>query len=150
MFSTERNKFKKIYKLANDNNNTLNKLENVQTKTLITNFNKESNEVILADYELIPINQSYRTSYQFDNITENDLNYFKPFAFLSTTEGYQPLDTWNFSTYFWWKVFENTITLKCRVDGFISVGGSSSIAPIYVTLKIHVLNKQLFQQLLYF
>lgn len=149
MFSTELNKFKKIYKLANDNNNTLNKLENVQTKTLITNFNKEYNQIILADHELFT-SFVYETSYQFDNVTENDLNYFKPFAFLSTTEGYQANDTWEFSAYFWWKVFENTITLKCRTDGYLTGVGGSSVAPRYLTLKIHVLNKQLFQQLIHY
>lgn len=148
-FISTRNKFLKTYKLVDENTNQIDKLSNIKPIRVSVDFSKIKDEIILTEDELTT-GLAWYGSFQLNDLDSRYLIFLKPYAILSTTEGFI-FDNFDYTSYYWWEEYitpennKNNLILHMRTDGYINYeyqpgSFSSNIAPIYVTAKIKLYN----------
>ena len=164
-FISQKNKVPKIYELVQNNKNQLNKLDNIELQKVSLNFNRRNKEIILT--ENLEVRQTgFYKQYQFDNLDSKYLYFLKPYVVFSTEDAYEFNKYSPFYFNYDWEEYNipgtngnsnNTIILTFKnVTGYIArvteSGGTiyinSTNYPIYATIKIQVLNSQLFKTFL--
>jgi hypothetical protein len=146
-----RNKLSNTIQTSNENNVIISRLDTLNIRKQSVSFSKLQQEIIITSEENIPYGQSWRSSYQFDNLDNNYLYLINPYAILSTTNAYDfTSELVEFYSYFWWEEYNTKLILKIRADGYLVHSISPLLlAPIYVTVKIKIYNQKLFNTFKY-
>ena len=150
-FKNQQNKLSYEYNISQNNENIINNLPLIKLIENTSSFINQQSDIILTERQYIT-GTTLEVFQRFENLDDNLLNFLYPYAFLETDEGFKQYDNWTFVNYTTWEKYvstNNTITvLKMHIDGFLLTplpggGFSSTIAPVYVTTKIKLLNPNL-------
>ena len=147
-FKSQQNKLSQEFNNAETNKNNVANLPLIKVSSNTATYNNKQREITLADRQYIT-GTTIEVFEQFYDLDDTFLNFLIPVAFLETDEAFVQYTDWTFFNYNTWQKYTSgagTVTiLKMHVDGFLLTplpggGFTSSIAPIYVTAKIKILN----------
>jgi hypothetical protein len=153
-----KNKYRTIYNQSENNKNNINRLANYVVVNNDISFNKKTQEIILLNkYEMYPSAPNLDVALgwnEFYGLDDVDLAYLHPYCFLETTDAYSDINSWNFTASMWCENYTipgdgslNTKTLYVFIRGYIDINSVKNLAPIYVNVKLKVLNPKIFDLL---
>ena len=142
-----RNKLKFIDTKNEENEIFIERLDKLTLQQSSLNFNKQQNEIVIMEDEILNYTDILYRTYQISNINNNQLIFLYPYIKLSTESGNNFDSDWvEFSSWYWWEqINDNSFIFKLRVRGYLytSISPTVYVPYLYLTIKIKILNPNL-------